>query len=56
MFEAQVADGAAVVWATWCPNSRQRHRSILAAERFALNFMQRMSGMATTTRKAMDCA
>jgi nicotinate-nucleotide pyrophosphorylase (carboxylating) len=29
-------------------------RSILASERLALNFMQRMSGVATTTRKAMD--
>ena len=29
-------------------------RSILSAERLALNFMQRMSGIASMTRKAMD--
>ena len=31
-------------------------RSILVAERIALNFMQRMSGIATATREMVDVA
>ncbi len=35
---------------------RGRARSILAAERTALNFLQRMSGIATSTRRAVSLA
>src|SRR5262245_30085710 len=35
---------------------RGRARSILAAERTALNFLQRMSGIATATRRAVSLA
>ena len=53
-FEAHVADGAAVNVGDVVVRIHGPARSILAAERLALNFMQRMSGVATTTRRAMD--
>ena len=54
VFEAKVADGAAVEVGDVVIRIQGNARSILASERLALNFMQRMSGVATTTRKAMD--
>jgi nicotinate-nucleotide pyrophosphorylase (carboxylating) len=53
-FEARVEDGAAVAFGDVVIRVHGKARSILAAERLALNFMQRMSGVATTTRRAMD--
>ncbi len=53
-FEAQKEDGAPVQVGDVVIRIEGRARSILAAERLALNFMQRMSGVATTTRRAMD--
>ena len=53
-FEAKLADGDAVEVGDVVIRIQGNARSILAAERLALNFMQRMSGVATTTRKAMD--
>ena len=54
VFEAKVADGASVEVGDVVIRIQGNARSILASERLALNFMQRMSGVATTTRKAMD--
>ena len=54
VFEAKVADGDAVSVGDVVIRIQGNARSILASERLALNFMQRMSGVATTTRKAMD--
>ena len=54
VFEAKVADGDAVAVGDVVIRIQGNARSILASERLALNFMQRMSGVATTTRKAMD--
>jgi len=54
VFEAKVADGDAVEVGDVVIRIQGNARSILASERLALNFMQRMSGVATTTRKAMD--
>ena len=54
VFEAKVADGDAVAVGDVVIRIEGNARSILASERLALNFMQRMSGVATTTRKAMD--
>ena len=54
VFEAKLADGDAVKVGDVVIRIQGNARSILASERLALNFMQRMSGVATTTRKAMD--
>ena len=54
VFEAKVADGDAVSVGDVVIRIQGNARSILASERLALNFMQRMSGVATTTRKAME--
>ena len=54
VFEAKMADGDAVEVGDVVIRIQGNARSILASERLALNFMQRMSGVATTTRKAMD--
>ena len=54
VFEAKVSDGASVEVGDVVIRIQGNARSILASERLALNFMQRMSGVATTTRKAMD--
>ena len=54
VFEAKVADGDEVSVGDVVIRIQGNARSILASERLALNFMQRMSGVATTTRKAMD--
>ena len=53
-FEAVVGDGDSVDSGDVVIRLHGAARSILAAERLALNFMQRMSGVATTTRRAMD--
>ncbi|MBL8588304.1 MAG: carboxylating nicotinate-nucleotide diphosphorylase [Methylobacteriaceae bacterium] len=55
-FEAHVQDGATVA-----PGAKIAHvagpaRAILAAERVALNFLGRMSGIATLTRRYADLA
>ena len=54
VFEAKVVDGDAVSVGDVVIRIQGNARSILASERLALNFMQRMSGVATTTRKAME--
>ncbi len=54
VFEAKVADGDAVSVGDVVIRIQGNARSILASERLALNFMQRMSGVATTTRRAME--
>jgi len=53
-FEAKVADGTKSPKGTvvWTVNGRAR--SLLTAERVALNFVQRMSGIATATRRYVD--
>ena len=48
-FEAAVDDGARVSAGTAVGRVRGSTRSVLAAERTALNFLQRMSGVATLT-------
>ena len=50
-FEAVVGDGDSVDLGDVVIRLHGAARSILAAERLALNFMQRMSGVATTTRQ-----
>jgi len=52
--EAMVADGTHVDPATVVWRVRGRARSILMAERVALNFAQRMSAIATVTRRYVD--
>jgi nicotinate-nucleotide pyrophosphorylase (carboxylating) len=54
-FDAVVDDGADVTVGDVVIRVQGSARSILAAERLALNFMQRMSGVATTTRRASAC-
>lgn len=53
-FDARVADGGWVetgaTFATVCASAR----AVLAGERVALNFLQRLSGIATLTRRAVD--
>ncbi|MGH7935756.1 MAG: carboxylating nicotinate-nucleotide diphosphorylase [Chthoniobacterales bacterium] len=50
------ADGAAVAGGATVIEVRGRARSILTAERVALNFLQRLSGIATLTREFVDAA
>lgn len=52
--EAFVADGTAVEPKTTIAVVKGPLRSILVAERTALNFLQRLSGVATLTRKHVD--
>lgn len=47
---AEVAAGTDVAWASGCA------RTLLTAERVALNFLQRMSGIATLTRRYVEAA
>ena len=42
--------------ATWSPNVRGSAAPMLTAERTALNFLQRLSGIATLTRRFVDAA
>jgi nicotinate-nucleotide pyrophosphorylase (carboxylating) len=53
-YEVLVAEGTAVTEGQNVARVSGSARSILTAERVALNFMQRMSGIATTTRRLSD--
>ena len=53
-FDACMEDGATVAVGDLVIRVQGKARSILAGERLALNFMQRMSGVATTTRRASE--
>ncbi len=53
-FTARVADGQEVVPGEVIAEVTGLGRSLLAAERTALNFLQRMSGIATLTRQFVD--
>jgi nicotinate-nucleotide pyrophosphorylase (carboxylating) len=55
-FEAVVADGAAVAAGDVIARVRGPLRSLLRAERTALNFLQQLSGVATLTRRHVDAA
>jgi nicotinate-nucleotide pyrophosphorylase (carboxylating) len=47
-------DGAPVARGEWFGTARGPLRALLAAERTSLNFLQRLSGIATTTRRCVD--
>ncbi len=53
-FEAKSTDGSSVARGTVLATVTGSLRSILAAERTALNFLQRLSGIATLTRRYVD--
>ena len=53
-FTAHVSDGERVAKGTVLATVHGNGRAILVAERTALNFFQRMSGIATTTRSYVD--
>lgn len=53
-FEPKVADGTRAAAGTVLWTVRGRARSLLMAERVALNLAQRMSGVATLTRRYVD--
>jgi nicotinate-nucleotide pyrophosphorylase (carboxylating) len=53
-FTAHVSDGERITKGTVLATVRGNGRAILVAERTALNFFQRMSGIATTTRSYVD--
>ncbi len=53
-FAPAVADGTAVPPATVLATVAGPMRSVLTAERMALNFLQRLSGVATLTRRYVD--
>lgn len=55
-FEPLVADGSPVAPGTRLAVVSGPLRNLLAAERTALNFLQRLSGIATLTRKYVDAA
>jgi nicotinate-nucleotide pyrophosphorylase (carboxylating) len=50
----EVEDGARVARGTWFGRVEGSIRDLLAAERTALNFLQRLSGVATITRRCVD--
>jgi len=54
VYHPECADGAARSAGECCAMVEGVARSILAAERTALNFLQRMSGIATATRRAVS--
>lgn len=54
-FEPIVADGAGVAPGRAIARIEGNARALLSAERVALNFMGRMSGIATLTRAFVDC-
>ena len=54
-FDAAVAEGSAVESGATVATIHGSARSILTAERTALNFLGRMSGIATLTRQFVDC-
>ena len=53
-FRPECADGAVLSKGEVCATVEGGARSILTAERTALNFLQRMSGIATATRRAVE--
>jgi nicotinate-nucleotide pyrophosphorylase (carboxylating) len=53
-FEQQVAEGARADRGAVLATVRGPARALLAGERVALNFLQRLSGIATATRRAVD--
>ena len=53
-FEPELTDGTSVARGTILATISGPLRSILAAERIALNFLQRLSGIATLTRQYVD--
>lgn len=53
-FDAHVLDGAEVDTGVTIATVRGTGRTLLSAERVALNFLQRMSGIATATRLYVD--
>lgn len=53
-FEALLNDGDRIIVGSEICNIKGNKRNILTAERTALNFMQRMSGIATKTREYVD--
>jgi nicotinate-nucleotide pyrophosphorylase (carboxylating) len=53
-FEPHIPDGSPLEKGTRIATLRGPLRAILAAERTALNFLQRLSGVATLTRKYVD--
>lgn len=53
-FESFIADGQPVPAGTAIAQVRGPGRAILSAERVALNFLQRMSGIATMTRRFVE--
>jgi len=53
-YRAELADGSPVQRGTRIATVWGSLRSVLAAERTALNFLQRLSGVATLTRKFVD--
>lgn len=53
-FEAQVADGSPAQPGQVLASVTGSLRSMLSAERVALNFLQRLSGVATLTRKYIE--
>lgn len=54
LFESKSAEGGLVRAGDQFAFVRGRARTLLSGERVALNFLQRMSGIATLTRKAVD--
>lgn len=56
VFEPQVADGDAVQPGTVVCTLRGSAQSLLTGERTALNFLQRLSGISTLTRRFVDAA
>ncbi|PYO99962.1 MAG: carboxylating nicotinate-nucleotide diphosphorylase [Gemmatimonadetes bacterium] len=52
--ESQIAEGAWTTPETAFATLRASGRVVLAGERVALNFLQRLSGVATLTRRAVD--
>jgi nicotinate-nucleotide pyrophosphorylase (carboxylating) len=53
-WEARVREGAAIAKGTELGTLRGRARGLLTAERVALNFLQRLCGVATVTRRFVD--
>src|SRR5262245_39390803 len=53
-FKSQIADGAAVKRGDRLAVVQGPQRSILSGERTALNFLQRLSGVASLTRQYVD--
>src|SRR5918911_2246720 len=53
-FEAKIADGARVTQGTVLAEVEGSARALLTGERTALNFLGRMSGIATLTRQFVD--